>query len=226
MAIVNEVIWQAWANQTVTGTDLTSLAMICRQVDAGIKKKLNRTIEQDEYTGLILTAPPEPSLILSRYAPLQVTDFEVYYNANAKGDPSGFTIADLLTMYSDYVLDVGYEDSGSSDSGIVMNLKGAWGVQGWRPNYSIAFQTVGIPGSILLNFTGGYANVPQDLVEAGCLAVSKTRQLRKFGSGVQSESWNGDSYSLGANAFTYGILGDPVIAGILSQYMNYAAVIG
>ena len=226
MAIVNEVIWQAWANQTVTGSDLTSLAMICRMVDASIKKRLNRTIEQATYTGLIMTAPPTRELLLSRFAPISVADFSIYYNPNAQGDASEFTSSDLLTMYTDYMLDVGYNDDDYSQSGIVLNLKGAWGVQGLRPNYSIAFQTVGIAGSIKVSFVGGYANVPQDLIDAACLAVSKTRQLRKLGSGVQSESWNGDSYSLGSGAWERGVYGDPVIKGILDNYMNYAAVIG
>lgn len=83
-----------------------------------------------------------------------------------------------------------------------------------------------IPGAIKVTFTGGYSTVPNDLVEAACLAVSKIRQMRQTGTGVQSESWNGDSYSLASNAYTYGILGDPSIAGILMNYENKAAFIG
>lgn len=226
MAIVTSAIWQSWANQTLSGGDLTSLGVICGQVDAAIKSKLDRTIEQATYTGLVFNAPPTKVFDLARYAPITVSNFALYYNANAQGNPSGFSSSDLLTMYTDYILDVGPDTQASSLSGLVINLKGAWGVQGWRPNYSIAFQTEGIPGSLQATFQGGYATVPNDLIEAACLAVSKIRQLRKLGSGVQSESWNGDSYSLGSGAFVNGILGDPVIAGLLNTYMNYSAVFG
>lgn len=226
MAIVTAAVWQAWANQTLTGGDLTSLGVICNQVDAAIKSRINRTIEQATYTDFVFDAPTTNVFSLARYAPIAVSGFELAYNANAQGDPTAFTSDDVLTMYSDYILDVGPDTQASSLSGLCINLKGAWGVQGWRPNYSIAFQTVGIPGSLQVTFQGGYATVPNDLVEAACLAVSKIRQLRKLGSAVQSESWNGESYSLGGQAFMYGILGDPVIAGLLNPYDNKSAILG
>ena len=226
MAIVTSTVWQAWANQTLTGTDLASLVVICGQVDTAIKSRINRTIEQATYTDFVFPAPDTAVFNLARYAPILVAGFSLSYNANAQGDPTAFTSGDVLTMYRDYLLQVGPDTQASSLSGLVLNLKGAWGVQGVRPNYSVAFQTTGIPGSILTTFTGGYATVPSDLVEAACLAVSKIRQLRKTGSGVQSESWNGDSYSLGGNAFMYGVLGDPVIAGILNTYDNKSAIFG
>jgi hypothetical protein len=225
VAIITPTTWQTWANQTLTGGDLASLSLVCNQVDAAIKSRIWRKVERQTYT-LVMPAPPTNVIQLARYAPIEVEGFAISCNTNAQGDPTAFTSADLLTMYQDYMLDVGPDDNESSWSGMVINLKGSWGVQGWRPNYSIAFQTTGIPGAILTTFTAGYANIPLDLVEAACLAVSKIRQLRKFGTGVQSESWNGDSYSLGSQAWMYGILGDPVISSTLSRYENKQGFIG
>lgn len=225
MAIITANDWMAWSGTTVTGAELTSLTAICSQVDSAIKARLNRTLESASYT-LVLDAPATNPLIMSRWAPIAVSGFTLYYNANAQGDSSEFTTDDELTMYSDYMLDLGPDNLTHSLSGLVVNLKGAWGVQGWRPNYSIAFQTVGIPGSIKVTFTGGYTTIPPAIVEAACLAVSKIRRMRQAGTGVQSESWNGDSYSLASNAYTYGIFGDPVIAGLLNMYDNKAAIFG
>ena len=136
MAIITPTTWQTWANQTLTGGELASLSLICNQVDASIKSRLYRTIERQTFT-LVLAAPPTNALQLARYAPIEVADFAISYNANAQGDPTAFTSSDLLTMYSDYILDVGPDSSDNSLSGMVINLKGAWGVQSWRPNYSI-----------------------------------------------------------------------------------------
>lgn len=225
MAIVTATIWQSWSGITVTGAELTSLTSICSQVDAAIKSRLRRTIESASYS-LVLPAPVTLNLILARYAPIAVSGFAISVNYNAQGDPSAFTSNDLLTMYRDYLLDVGPDNTTYSLSGLVTNLKGPWGLQYWRPNYSIASQATPIPGAILAVFTGGYATVPDDIVAAACEAVSKIRKTRQAGSGVQSESWNGDSYSLASTAFTSGILGDPMIAGLLNPYMNYADVFG
>lgn len=225
MAIVTAAVYQSWANQTYSGSDLTSLTTICAQVDAAIKTRLYRTIESASYT-LILPTPTSLTFSLSRYAPIQVSGFSLYVNSNAGGDPAAFTSDDLLTMYTDYVLDVGPDDTTQSFSGIVTNIKYGWQVQFVRPLYAMALAPMGMPGTMKVTFTGGYSSVPNDLVEAACLAVSKILNMRKMGTGVQSESWNGDSYSLNSQAFTYGILGDPVIAGILMNYENKAAFIG
>lgn len=227
MALVDETIWQAWSGQTLVGPELTSLGMICRQVDTAIKQRLKRTIERQTFTNLILPAPTTPVLILARYAPIYVAGFQISYNANCQGDPAAFVSGDLLTMYRDYMLDTGPDTSASSLSGRVLNLKGAWGVQGYRPNYSIAFQTTGIPGSILTTFTGGYATVPQDIIEAACLAVSRVRGEKIYGTQVGSEAWNGYSYNLpGVGLLVNGILGSPNVRGLLEPFVAYSEVFG
>ncbi len=227
MAIVTATVWQNWANQTFTGTRLSSLAAICGQVDAAIKARLKRTIEQATYTNWVFDAPSTNVFSLARYAPILVSGFTLSYNANAQGDPTAFTSGDVLTMYRDYLLKVGPDTQASSSNGQVINLKGAWGVQGWRPNYSIAYQTVGIPGSLMATFTGGYANVPQDLVEAACLAVSRVLGEKDYGTQVGSESWNGYSYNLpGVGLLVNGILGSANVRGLLEPYVAYSEIFG
>lgn len=226
VAIVSTDIYAAWANLTLDEGERASIDLICGQVDTGIKKWCNRTFEQASYT-LILDAPTKAEFQLTRWAPVNISGFLLYFNPGAKGDPSQFTSDNLLTMYSDYLLDVGPDTSTSSLSGVVRSLTGGFGVSYRRPRNMLATQAIPTYGALKVSFSGGYPVLPEDLVEAACIAVSKIIGVRKYGMQVGSESWNGYSYNLpGVGLMTQGILGTPDILTVLNRYVDHSSRIG
>ncbi len=198
--------------------------MIAEANDAVIRYCRNGNLEATEYTQ-ILNAPPHTSIILPFapviYAPDADTpiDFQLYRCDSAYGDPSAFTSDNLLTMFSDYVLDIGPTDITTSESGIVRFLNGAAGVNYERPIYSLAVKLIPIYGALKVVYTAGFATVPASIKAALNIIVRKLYNLRKLGVPLTSESLNGYSYSSQSNASANGIIqGDPTIQQMLRPF--------
>jgi hypothetical protein len=226
MAIITPEIYAEWANIQLAPGELQSVQVLCGQIDKAIKNRLKRTLEQQTFTGLILDAPTTPNITLGRYAPITISDFQCYYDNDAQGDPSAFTSDDLLTMYTDYMLDVD-RDTPTLSPGNLKRVGAIWGIQyRWRP-YGMTPQFDPNYGSIKLTFQGGYADIPDDIVAAACIAMSQMLGNRKYGYQIGSESWNGYSYNIpGVGLLANGTLGSPDILGLLEPYVNYESMLG
>lgn len=197
--------------------DASLSAMIDEAIDAVKRYTMNGALEATEYTQII-DAPPQTTLIIP-YAPVSVAGFEFYLNVQANGDPAAFTSAFLLTMYQDYVLDVGPTDALTSESGLVRSLQGAWGIWFERPIYSLTNRLMPVRGAIKLVYTAGYATVPQSIKAALNLIVRKLFNMRKDGVPAISESLNGYSISRQNSATADGIIqGDPTIRNLLKTF--------
>lgn len=226
MAIVTADIWSAWSNVYPTGNELVSLNRICAMVDAAVKTRLSRTIEEASYT-IVMDAPTVQQIDLSRYAPISTTGLSVYLNTQAHGDPDEFDSTNLLTNYSDYQLKG--EDGGEDPTfGLryLYRTTGWWGIQQYRPPHSLALQKQSNVGSVKLVFTGGYAagSIPEDIVSGACLIVSMALGNRKTGQQIGTESWGGYNYnSPGVGLLSQGLMGNPDVASFLNRYRNYEA---
>lgn len=225
MAIITVEQWQEYANVALDSGELAKTATICNQVSKAIQTYTKRTLERATYTGLTFAATRTPLVNLFRYAPIVVTGFDCRFNLLAAGDPNQFPANTVLTMYQDYILAPGLDDPLLSDSGVLTFLQGWWGVNYYFPPYSLAVQRTNVPGAIQCTFDGGYDPIPDDLMGAACLAVSRLRQMAKLGFQKGSEAWNGYSYQMPGVGNAQGVLNNPDIAEILDSYRNYAAVI-
>lgn len=228
MAIVTAAIWQAYANITVTGSELASIEIICAAVDKAIKNRLKRTIEQQTFTSLIMDAPDTPTIQLGRYAPITIASFQCWMNGAANGNPAAFTTDNLLEMYTDYRLDVDPVNPLLSP-GNLERVGNVWGISYRRRPGQLSYNYEPNRGAIKLTFQGGYApdEIPTDIVQAACIAVTQLMGNRKYGYQLGSESWNGYSYNIpGVGLLANGTLGSADILGLLQPYVNYADTIG
>lgn len=231
MAIITPAEYAEWRNVTLEGDELTSVEIICTQVDRAIKNKLKRTLEQDDFT-IIIDAPTTPCFSIARYAPITIASVDLRFNTLANGDPTQFGTSTQLTLYTDYILDQLPTDPTLSPGNVQRAGQMTWAVDR-RPRFSqIRYQEVPTPGAIKIAFEGGYETIPDDLVLAACLTVSQILVRRRFGFMVGNESWNRYSYGLAGiglrstDMLINGILGTPDIEALLNPYMNYAALIG
>lgn len=197
--------------------DAALTAMIAEASDAVIRYCNNGSLEATQYTQ-ILDAPPG-SVIITPYAPViykpdadPPINFELYKLDSANGDPSAFTSNNLLTIYQDYILDMGPRDVTHSESGIVRFLRTPIALQFERPIYSLAVKLVPIRGAIKVVYTAGYETVPASIKMVLNLIVRRLFNMRKLGVPLTSESLNGYSYSSQGTATADGIItGDPTI---------------
>ena len=204
--------------------DASLQTMLDEVINAVKNHCVNGSLEATTYT-IVLDAPPSNVLILPYapviYAPTEspAIDFQLYFNSGANGDPSAFTSDNLLTIFEDYVLQVGRTDTRTFPSGIVRSLRGPWLLNRERPTYSLATKLVPCYGAIKVVYKAGYETVPASLKGAINLAARKLFHARKFGVPLTSESLNGYSYSAQGSATAEGIIqGDPTIRSMLRAF--------
>lgn len=226
MALLTLAEHKAFASLTTNdpARDAALTAMIAEASDAVIRHCNNGSLEATQYTQ-ILDAIPQNSIILP-YAPViykpnadPAIDFQLYRLDTANGDPSAFTSANLLTIYRDYILDMGPTDVEHSLTGIVRFLNAPIGLNFERPLYSLAVKLVPIRGAIKVVYTAGYETVPASIKMVINLVVRRLFNLRKLGVPLTSESLNGYSYSSQGTATADGIItGDPTISRVLRSF--------
>lgn len=213
---------------TITSTDPVRDAaltvMIAEASDAVIRHCHNGSLEVTEYTQ-ILDAIPQSAIIIPFspviYAPDAdpPIDFQLYKLDSANGNPSAFTSEHLLTIYEDYILDMGPTDITRSFTGIVRFLNQPIGWSYERPIYSLALKLVPIRGAIKVVYKAGYDPVPGSIKFVINIIVRKMYNMRKFGVPFTSESLNGYSYSAQGTASAEGIIsGDPTIQKALRPF--------
>ncbi len=226
MALVTAASWQAFSGVTVTGAALTSVTAICLEVEDAIQQLCSPWLfEPVTLTDKILDAPLDDFLTLPVLPVRGITT--LYVNLGANGDPVAFTSNNLLTPYQQYILDIDDVVNNWSKSGIVYSRAGSWwggpSPWGWERSWPInrlASTLTPARGAVKITFAAGMLAVPEAIQLAANLAVSMIYNRRVLGMPVNSESWNGDSYSL-ASAFTaVGALQSPDIAGYLAKYQT------
>lgn len=218
MALITLAEYKAFAG--ISSTDATrdaSLNAMIAETDDAIKRYLHQNIESATYT-TVMDAPNDVNINLPQL-PVSFTDFSIYVNWNANGDPSLFTSDDLLTMYTDYLLDPSPDSATISTTGIVRSMQGWWGLWYQRNGYVLTPKSVPAYGCIKVVYTAGYATVPASIKAAANLLVSKLYMMRKIGMPENSTSLNGYSVSWQSAATANGILqGDPTIRSLLKPF--------
>lgn len=207
----------------ITSTDATRDAaltvMVAECIDAVVRYCKNGSLESASYT-VYLDAPTRNVLYLPHF-PVAASGLQIWLNTEANGDPTLFTSADLLTAYTDYVLDTGPDDASYSYTGKVTLVSGGpWSSTNYvRPVYSLATRLEPARKAIKATYTAGWASVPASLSGAVNLLVSKLYAMRKLGMPTTSESLNGYSASWQSTATANGILqGDPTIRQQLKPF--------
>lgn len=219
MAILTLSEYLAWAGITSTDAtrDASLTAMISEVNDAIIRYLHNGSIETASYT-VIMPAPVSLQLVLP-VVPVLASSVVLYLNWQANGNPSLFTSQDLLTPYTDYIVNTGPFDNLYSTSGIVTSNWSNWGGSFIRPTYALASTPAPTPGAIKATFTAGYDTVPPSIIAAAELITSKLYNMRKTGQPLNSEGLQSYQYSAQASATADGIIqGDPTIRGLLSPF--------
>lgn len=226
MAIVTAASWQAFSGVTVTGAALTSITAICAEVDAAIKILCYPWLfEPAMLTDYIMDAPLDDFMQLPVIPVGSITT--LYLNIGANGDPSQFTINDLLTPYQQYILDIDDPVNNWSKSGIVYSRAGSWwggpSPWGWERNWPInrlASVLTVARGAVKITFAAGMLAVPDNVAMAANLAVSLIYGRRVLGMPVTANSWNGESVSFAGPYTAVGALQSPDIAGFLAPYQT------
>lgn len=231
MAIQTLAGYKTWAG--ITSTDATrdaSLTAILTEVNAAISRLCRPWLfERVTMTSVILDAPLDDQLILPNIPVPSITS--LYLNWSANGDPAAFTSADLLTNYMGYLLDINDKVNSWSTTGIVYCRGGAWsnswgqgslnwgGERRWPVNRLASTLTPG-RGAVKATFPAGCLTVPEEVVLCANLATSMIYQRRTYGMPVQSESWNGESYSLAGPFTATAALSSPDCATLLAGYQS------
>lgn len=208
--------YKAWLGYSASDRDAIYTAIITG-VDDAVKRYLKQNIEQQTYT-IVMDAPNDVNFSLPQL-PVTITGTQLYVNWFANGDPSAFTSKDLLTLYTDYIIDPSPDDATVSTTGLVRFMQGWWGVWYQRNGYILTPKAVPAYGAMKIVYQAGYATIPQSIVEAVNLITSKIYNMRRLGLPLVGESLNGYSYSSQSAATALGILqGDPTIRSFLKPF--------
>lgn len=205
----------------LTSTDATrdaSLNLMVAEASDAVVRYLRQNIESQEYTAY-LDALPSTELLLPQL-PVQASGLQIWVNWSANGDPSLFTSDDLLTNYTDYMLDTAPDDASVSHTGIVRLTGGAWwGVRGQRNGYVLASKIVPVRKAVKVVYTAGYTVVPASITMVVNLITAKLFTMRKLGQPLNSENLNGYGYSVQSSSTANGIIqGDPSIKAALKPF--------
>lgn len=220
MAIVTAATWQSFTNQTVTGAAATSVAAICTAVDAAVKRAIYPFYpEPTTITDCVLDAPMSNSLLLPVVPVRSLTS--LYLRPGANGEVTAFTSDDLLTVNSDYWLQIDRPIEGYSRGGLVRR-RGAsiWGYEVRRPLGRLAPTLDPNRGAIKVTFAAGPSAVPSDIEAAAILAVSILYDRKERGVSLGSESWNGYSSSVAGPFGAEAAINTPDIAAMLLPYKS------
>jgi hypothetical protein len=218
MSLTSLSAYRQWlAETTVNAARDSAWTVMLLEAEDAVKRYLRQNVESQSVTS-ILAGPPQTTLVLPQI-PVQVSGFTLYRNDNANGDTTAFTAADLLTLYTDYTLDIADDDPAVSRSGLVRSLTSTWGNARERGVYSLTPRLVPTPGNIKVVYTAGYATIPASIVTAVHIITSRLWNMRKRGYPLIGESLNGYSYSAQGTATAEGIIqGDPTIRKMLYPF--------
>ena len=197
--------------QTTTTWD-TQLSALIAQVSTLVTNHLKTPIQQAVYTEY-LDGNDAPWLVLPRRFVTSVTSVSVDASGNY-GTTSG-SFATALTSGTDYAW--------RPNTSLIYRINGTWSRPRIRLPGDLASRPIGpIPGSgnIKVVYVAGFSPIPDDLQLAVMDVIALARSGAGKGGMLQSESYDGYSYSLaGVNAAAawQGYLAGPG-GMILNQY--------
>lgn len=201
MAILTAEDYQRGTGQSFTGSDLVAIETMCVEVSALIERMCYPFIaEPKALTLAAFDAPAGNVLLLPR--PIRSIS-AIYVRFGANGDSSTLTAADLLTNYTDYILDISDPFAGISRTGIVYR-RGPSRLWGWEYRYppdSLAGSLESRKKAVFVSGNFGEASVNPIAQAAARAAVALLYDRRKKGAPATSQSWNGASFSV-AGQFT------------------------
>jgi hypothetical protein len=204
----------------LTAAQQTAVGDVLVEVESAIKALVYPTmLEPGTASNHVLDAPWGSHRLYTPLRPVRAIS-SLYVRQDAKADPSLFTSDYLRTQYTHYRLVIDMQPEGWSKAGCVEVLNASfWGATYRRPHGRLGFETVNVPGAILLNYTYGYTSVPPRVVTAVYQAAAMVLARRKTGIPVVSASLNGASYS-GAGPFTAtaAVHSPDVLASLIGLY--------
>lgn len=158
-----------------------------------------------------------PFLVLNQRPVTAITSLYLDETAFWGQAPNAFAAATLLTEGTDYALDKD-QPNGSSRSGLVFNINGAWPVPvNYSPGLISPVIGPGV-GNIKVTYTAGYASVPTPLTLACNMLIAKVRNSKTYGEALVSETDEVYSYQLAGEA-KVGMFSKEV-ASVLARYRN------
>jgi hypothetical protein len=193
MAIITQALWTASTGITVTGADATSVTAFADAVsEALIRRCYPIAIEPKTLTLFAFDAPPD-NIAFTPIRPCRSIT-ALYLRHGANGDSSTLESTDLLTAYTDFVLDVDDALTGWSRSGrLIRRASSCWGYELRRPLGKLAYAVDPNRKALFVSGTFGPTAVNAAVQEAAARAVTLLYERRKTGAPFTSESWNGRS---------------------------------
>lgn len=217
--IVDSTIWSASTGTSLTAgsADELSVQMLCDAVSEALTRRCYPALLAPKTLSLFpFDAPPTPMLLLPR--PIRSIS-AIYLHPGADGDSSLVDLtADLLVAHTDYWLKPDDALTGWSRSGIVYR-RGAssWGSEARRAPGTLARVTEPHRGALFVSGSFGPASVSPVVREAACRAVTLVYNSRTHGGAVQSQSWNGGSFSLASSVTAESAIGAPDVVSLLKS---------
>ena len=223
MAIVSLSTVQDYTGDSYTGANATSIERFCMAVDTAVKRMIFPfRPEPVTVSSQLIDAPMNNILQLPLVPVRSITSLYLHWGAN--GDSTQFDLTnDILTNHDDYYMPIDDAINSWSRTGFVYR-RGAstWGYEMIRRLGRLFVEEDPNRGAILANYVAGCATVPADIESAAVMAVVLMYQHRKKGAPVQSEGWNGYSYSLSAPFTAEAAIHTPEVQALLSPYINIA----
>ena len=212
--IIDAQYWMSRSGVTVTGADLASVEEICEEVSSALMSMADPIqIVPLTLTLAAFDAPPELELHLPR--PIRSIS-AIYVRYGANGDSSTLTAADLLTEFSDWYSPVTNKRKNWNGSGIVYRRgAGIWGYEARRSVGNLAHSVDPNLGAVFVSCEAGPASVDPAVRGAAFTAAMLMYNSRQTGGMVQSQSWNGASFSLASAVTAEAALSSPDVTKLL-----------
>lgn len=223
MSLFTSDDYSEYTGVTYTGSALVAVNAACAAVEAAIRRYCGQEIGLNLYTAVLDAPYKSRTLQLPQWPVTAVTS--LHLNWDARGNPAAFTSEFLLTPYTDYRLVIDDVSNNRSKRGKVEILsRPYWAYWPERPLGMVASRMVDAPGAVYVTWQAGYSEIPDDLIQAGCLAVSMMYNRRMGGMPSTNESWNGYSVGFATPFAAAAALNTPDIQNVLRQFGNMLSI--
>lgn len=222
MALVTLATVKTRLNISGTAEDALLTALIS-QVEALVKNSVGYPIESATYTRYF-DGTGTPWLPLPFRPVTSVTSVHLDDSGYWGQGDTPFDSSTALTEGTDYALRMDPNDpSGNASAGLIYRINGVWPRPFRRSTGLLSPHVLGPlagAGNIKVVFVAGYTSIPQDIQLAVCDVVALARIAAPYGGLLNSESYDGYSYSLVGQSAQAAFLGYLGSAGgmILNRY--------
>ena len=136
------------------------------------------------------------NIVLRRRPVTSVDSVHLDYTGYAGQSQDPFPVSSLLREGIDYYLDE--RSPGLSNTGLLVRSKGVWPerVRAREPDKLVA-ESYPLRGNLKVSYTGGYAEIPQDIQFACAQIVSFARRSAPFGAAPVMERLGDHLYKIG-----------------------------